>query len=592
RVPVSETEALGALAHEKTSGNPFFLHQFLTTLHAEGHARFDRDAGVWRFDVEAVRAADYTSNVVEFMAARVAELDRATLDVLQTGAVIGNRFDTELLGRVLERPSEALTAPLDEAAAAGLVYLERGDALRVRFVHDRVQQAAYERMDDARRAAVHGALGEGLMARLDLQGAGAEPGALFDAVTHLAAAGDTLSPEARTRLGPLALRAAQLARASAAYGPAQRFADVALGAAPALATEAHAERLQAAFLTGDYASMEASIDAVLASGADAFTKVAALEVRSQARNATNALMEAIEVNLEGLALLGVALPAQPAKPTVVAELVKTKIALRRHLGTRAPAALAELPATDDRRAAAASRLLMNLVGAAYYASPNLIPLLAFETVRLALRHGVCDASANGLAVYGLVLCTLGDIRGGYAFGQAAETVARRFPGERHASRALHMYNTHLRFWVEDWGTCARALEESRDAAYAGGDFEFASFSTFMRGALLAARGGDLGEVEPELTRATAALDEMQQGTSGYTLAMVRQMLLHLRGAETHPRLELVGEAYDARSALAVHEAAKDETNLFCYQVQRQKLALFLGRPELSLDAAEVFTNTR
>ncbi|MEM1415185.1 MAG: AAA family ATPase, partial [Myxococcota bacterium] len=588
RVPVAAVKELSALAFEKTSGNPFFLNQFLANLHAKGHVRFDREAGRWAFELGAIRAADYTSNVVEFMAGKVAELEEATLEVLQTGAVIGNTFDTALLGEVIAREPAALSAPLDEAAAAGLVFLERGDVLRVRFVHDRVQQAAYERMDDARRAEVHLALGEHLAERVGAAGEGTEATELlFDAVTHLAAAG-ALPAETRAALGPLALRAARLARASSAYGPARAFADVVLGAAPPaeLALAAHQERLQSAFLTGDYPAMETSIDAVLASGASALEKVAALEVRGQAYHAKNDLLRAIEVNLEGLRLLGVELPAQPPKPAVIGELLKTKLALRRHLKARKPAALTELPTTRDPRIQAATRLLMNLVGAAYYASPNLIPLLAFNTVRLSLQHGVCDASANGLAVYGLVLCTLGDIEGGYAFGQVAESVARRFPGERHSARAIHMYNTHIRFWVEDWRTCAGSLEESGEAAYAGGDFEFAAFSTFMRAALLIARGDNLEELVPTLARAADALREMQQETSGYTLGMVSQVALTLLGGAEGDPVDLVGEAYDARVAVPAHHAAKDDTNLFCLQVQRTKLAIYLGRPDAALEAAE------
>ncbi|MFO7565184.1 MAG: AAA family ATPase [Enhygromyxa sp.] len=575
------TAELAALCFEKTSGNPFFLNQFLGDLHEQGLIRFDREAGRWTWDLAAIQARAYTSNVVEFMARRVAVLPEAVLEVLAVGAVLGNEFAVAELAAVLERGVSELMVPLEQAQAAGLLFLEGRDEARASFVHDRVQQAAYETLDGRRRVELHATIGALLADRV----AAGDEGVLFDAVTHLSRARAQLPAATRQRLAELAVRAASVARASSAYGPAAEFATTALECLPGddpLRQRAHVERAHASFLTGDYPTMDASIDAVLGSDAAKLLEVEMLELRGQAHNARNNLLQAIEVNLEGLAMLGVELPALPGQGKVLAELLETKLALR----GKSREQLSRLPICTDLRDRAAMRLLMNLVGAAYYASPNLIPLLAFNTVRLSLERGVSAESATGFAVYGLVLCTLGDLEGGYAHGQIAEAIAERFPGERHTHRSLHMYNTHIRFWVEPWDVCAEALRLTHEGAYAGGDFEFAAFSGFMRCALLAARGGPLGELLPEMERMTAALAQMQQETSGYTLAMVRQTVLNLRGEASSEPWQLRGPAYDEREAVPAHEQAKDTTNLFCYQVQIQKLAYLFGRPDLSLAAAK------
>ena len=109
---------------------------------------------------------------------------------------------------------------------------------------------------------------------------------------------------------------------------------------------------------------------------------------------------------------------------------------------------------------------------------------------------------------------------------------------------------------------------------------------FMRCALLAARGNDLADVLPQMARGALALAEMQQETSAFTLGMVRQTALNLRGeAEDNP-IDVSGEAYDARTAVAAHRAANDTTNLFCHLVQRQKLAVFYGDGAACVRAAE------
>src|SRR6185312_2904366 len=61
------TDALSEVVLEKTGGNPFFVVQFLTALHQDGHIALDRTARSWRVDLPAVRALRMTDNVVDLM---------------------------------------------------------------------------------------------------------------------------------------------------------------------------------------------------------------------------------------------------------------------------------------------------------------------------------------------------------------------------------------------------------------------------------------------------------------------------------------------------------------------------------------------
>lgn len=261
----------------------------------------------------------------------------------------------------------------------------------------------------------------------------------------------------------------------------------------------------------------------------------------------------------------------------------TKLALR----GKSVEELSALPAARGRHEQAASRLLMSLIGPAYYASPNLLPIAAFTVVRLALDKGVCAESATGFALYGLVLCTLSDFEGTYRYGQVGMAIADRFEGSRHANRARHLYNTHVRLWKEPWIRSADALEEpTHERAYANGDFEYAAFSGFMRGALLGATGRDLQDVTGIMAKAAAALAEMQQNTSGLTLGIVRQAALNLRKLEPGALpYVLQGEAYDERVSVAQHREASDTTNLYCYLTTRMRLAYLFGEDAVAYAAA-------
>lgn len=600
RQSTAAVKPLAELCMEKTGGNPFFLNQFLEGLHERGLLRFDLEAGTWQWDLEDIKRQGFTDNVVEFMTAKVERLPEAAREALMVASVIGNVFDVSKLASLLtapgddangdaERREDATLAALEPSRREGLIYLDEGDVVTGRFVHDRVQQSAYELLSEARRKRVHLELGT-LLRDAYLAG---EAEALFEATNHLNAAIDIIEREAdRLGVARLNLEAAIQARTSAAYGAAKRHAHAGLSLLAAdayrtdyrLATDLRIEGAEADFLTGDYASMERNVESVIANATDAFDEVRAHEVRVAARNARNDLLGAVEANLAALARLGFTLPTQPSQGAVMAQLVRTKLALH----GRTVASIASLPEARDARTVTAARLMMNLIGPAYYASPNLLPITAFTTVRLTLEHGVCPESATAFSLYGLVLVTLGDLEGAYAFGQVAMAIAERFDRSRHATRARHLYNTHVRIFKEPWHRSADALLSTHERAYADGDFEYAAFSGFMRCALLGASGRDLDDVTSQMARMAAALTEMKQTTSGLTLGIVRQAALNLRGASgaSETPWQLIGDAYDERVIVQQHRDASDTTNLFCYLTTRMRLAYLFGQYREAFDAAK------
>ncbi|MFN0303967.1 MAG: ATP-binding protein [Burkholderiales bacterium] len=141
----------------KTAGNPFFAIQFLKTLHQDGLITFDVDRLRWVGGIEAIRSVSITQNVIDLMRRRIDRLDPAGRTAITLAACMGNRFDLASLATVSEQSTEATQRQLSEAVAAGLIIPE-GQGVFV-FLHDRVQQAAYARIADARNPEAHWAAG-------------------------------------------------------------------------------------------------------------------------------------------------------------------------------------------------------------------------------------------------------------------------------------------------------------------------------------------------------------------------------------------------------------------------------------------------
>src|SRR4029077_18655702 len=159
----SERNAAGPLAqlvHEKTSGNPFFAIQFLTALADEGLLRFDPDAAAWIWDLARIRARRYTDNVVDLMAGKLKRLSATTQEALKQLACLGNVAEVTTLALVRGDKEEAIHTALWEAVHAGLVF-HRDSAYK--FLHDRIQQAAYALIPESERATAHVRIGRVLV---------------------------------------------------------------------------------------------------------------------------------------------------------------------------------------------------------------------------------------------------------------------------------------------------------------------------------------------------------------------------------------------------------------------------------------------
>ncbi|HKT05756.1 MAG TPA: AAA family ATPase, partial [Rugosimonospora sp.] len=206
-VPLAE--ALGA----RTGGNPFDTVELVNALRREGELVPDGDG--WSWDPATLRRYVGRGDVVDLLAARIEELPPPARALLEVMACLGGEVDLELLRTASGQPLAQVEAALLPAVEDGLLVLERERAAVVRFRHDRVQQAAYGRLEQRARAVLRLSLARRLATGPDY--------ALVAAQQYLPALDELDDPRERREVAWLLRGAATAARLVTNHAAAETF---------------------------------------------------------------------------------------------------------------------------------------------------------------------------------------------------------------------------------------------------------------------------------------------------------------------------------------------------------------------------------
>src|SRR5262249_10502088 len=153
--------------------------QFISSLADERMLTFDHDTACWSWDLDRIHTKRYTDNVVDLLIAKLARLPAKTQVALQQLACLGNAAEVTMHAIVLGTSAEEVHAVLSEAVRQELVERQDGS---YKFIHDRVQEAAYSMVPLELRAEAHLGIGRLLAANIPLE---ARDEAIFDIVNHL-----------------------------------------------------------------------------------------------------------------------------------------------------------------------------------------------------------------------------------------------------------------------------------------------------------------------------------------------------------------------------------------------------------------------
>lgn len=247
---LERTVPLADLIHEKTTGNPFFAIQFISTLADDRLLTFDYRARRWVWDLHRIRAKGFTDNVVDLMVEKLKRLPPETQKALQQFACMGDSAEFEMLRIGYQGSVEDMHEHLWEAVRSGLIV--RSDN-SYGFLHDRVREAAYSLIPVELRPEAHLRIGILLAEHTPAE---KREEAIFEIVNQLNRGSHLItSVEDRERVAELNLIAGRRAKLSTAYDSALKY----LRAGRALLAEETWERNHQLIFSIEYLTAECEL---------------------------------------------------------------------------------------------------------------------------------------------------------------------------------------------------------------------------------------------------------------------------------------------------------------------------------------------
>jgi predicted ATPase len=438
---------LAQLTHEKTGGNPFFLIQFLYALTEEGLLTFDHDKAQWGWNLERIHTKGYTENVADLMVGKLSSLPDEARKILLTLACLGNSAEVATLSLVHGTSEQQVHADLQEAVRFKLI--QRLDS-SYKFVHDRVQEAAYALRPAEDKPALHLRIGMALAGHITPEAMSEE---IYVVANQLNRGVSAVTSEAqRERIVAINLAAGRRARIAVACNAAITYLEV---ARELLGDQAHPSRSPTAFaiallcaecqfLAGHLDVAEAQLLVLSQSCPNLQASAEITRLRSNLYTTRAQYEPAVDVCLEFIRHVGINWCAHPTR----SEVDEERDSLRRLTEKLADDQLTALPPMTDPDHLATMAVFSELVVSSFLTDRNLSDIVLLAAARLTMQHGICAEACYPMAcVFGVLAVNSGDAELGFRLSQFGAALADQRPQSGLSGRALYSFGYYVTPWV-------------------------------------------------------------------------------------------------------------------------------------------------
>ncbi|KPA17494.1 multi-sensor signal transduction multi-kinase [Candidatus Magnetomorum sp. HK-1] len=494
---------LTQLIYNKTQGNPFFFNEFLKTLYQRNLLRINHIEGIWEWDLQHINEQGITDNVVELMISRIHELPIETQDVLKLAACIGNKFELNILCLIFEKSLSETIKMLWKAVEEELVIatsefdylynlacqdktyhevLEKMVEGTERFLHDRVQQAAYSLIPDKDKKHFHLKIGWLLLNNINNEKLDES---IFTIVGHLNNGWELIdNHDQKLRLARLNLQAGKKAKNATAYSAGIDYLTIAMNLLPEhtwenqynLTFEIKINLAECSYLSGDFINTEKLFVELLKQARSIKDQVNVYLIQMHQFHLQSRLKEAFQLQLSALSLLGITITNSEEDMQML--LQKELQTLPQLLGDRQISDLLNASEMNDDTIMSIMTILGRIWITVYIlGNKTFLEWVCVKMTNLSLKYGNSHLSPFAYVNYGFFASfVLDEYNTGYQFGKLSIELCEHFHHSAIASPVYCIYGCTVHHWTQSLDSSIPYYWKGYEFGMAGGDFPWASYN--------------------------------------------------------------------------------------------------------------------
>ncbi|MDX2471443.1 MAG: SpoIIE family protein phosphatase, partial [SAR324 cluster bacterium] len=449
---------------------PFFVNQFLIKLNELQKFHFDPSSESWHWKLPEIKNLEISGNVAELMAEKIGSLAKTSKTILKNASCLGASFQLSTLALVSNMSPTDTADTLKLCINSGLVQAigddykyvaefnlnedEQAqttlDAITYRFVHDRIQQAAYGLLEEEEKTALHFKIANILWEK---EAHIAESKNLFIVANQmLLGLGLVTGLEFRLKVAHLFYLAGIRSKAAAAFDPAVQF----FRSSFALIKEKPFEQdftfsmylglAQSLFAQSLFDEPREIYLALLEQSQDRYQKAEVYDDYFILENSNNRFAQSLEICVAALSLFGIKIPDKVYPWHFLVDLLKAAS----RAGKTDWNEVFAWPESQDKDYIWSLKFLSNLAGPCFMTGDeNKMALAHVLGAKLTFKkQELAPISPSNLINFAIMITVgLGKHEVGYNIGQfALRLCADRYDDPHVRGITQFMFHSFISFW--------------------------------------------------------------------------------------------------------------------------------------------------
>lgn len=499
---------------QMTQGNPFFVHEVLRIFIKDKTVFYHLENGCWEYDVEKLHQNIGNTDLFSFLESRMNMLSEAALSLLQIASCFGHQFNFELLLKSVHAPYYEILSNLEELISNGFIQAldtfldfkhesiiensQQLNTMRFQFVHDRIQQAAYEMLPHEVRLRTHFAISQLLQQDVVREN---HLQALVRQLNHCM---ELLSAPEHQQLALWNYELGIKAKNAGLYSNARQYFKQSLRFLPEekwLSMREETIQIYMAigeceYLVGNYELSKQYISEALSHAQTKLEKLKIYRLMSLIFIEEENSELVLNAGLQAMELCNLNIKLEPKTWEVAKEFILVKMALRNKTNEQ----LLNLKPIENEEIDVVIQIMINIVSNSFRISQNLTGIILLRLMRLQLQYGAPTESAIVFINYSLLLISgSNDVQEALRYGKLAVSMAEETENAYIKSRVYFIYSIFLNHWESDFETSIDYMRNvQQNMEQLGLYYTVTAMSCFVSSAKLL-DGRSLQEISEELS---------------------------------------------------------------------------------------------